>query len=113
MTRYEGEERRIREGEERRKRPTGWNLERVLLILTFICSFTGVVFGLGVQWAKTTAVEAKVDAAPKIYVTRELYDADKAHLTEAVNRLTIAIDRMTQRQLDEAKGPAVPSFGKK
>lgn len=75
---------------------TRWNLERWLSILTFIGVVISIVFGLGVQWARTTAVEASLTAVSTAmkqdYVRADVYAADQRRLTEAIDRLTRALE---------------------
>lgn len=81
---------------------TGWTLERWLLIATLTCSAVGVVFGLGVQWSKTTAVEVSVAAVQvalkQDYVRADVYASDQRRLSEAIDRLTRALESLNNRQ---------------
>lgn len=85
-----------------------WSLERVLLILSFLCSASVAIFGMGVQWNKTTTVDDKVEGVitslKEDYVRRDVYASDQRLLTEAINRLTRALE-----QRDEPARPS-PSF---
>ena len=74
-----------------------WSLERWLLIATLICSVAAFIFGIGVQWAKTTAIEASVSALRNDHVRRDVYNADQQRLTEAIDRLATAVDRLVDR----------------
>lgn len=75
-----------------------WSLERLLLIGTFVCSVIAFVFTLGVQWAKTTAVEEKVKAVQESSLPRELYNADQKHIADAIDRLTKALDKINEQR---------------
>lgn len=96
-----------------RRRKSGLTIERVLLIATFVCSLTAFVFGVGVQWAKTTAVEATVQTVMTNYLPREIYNGDQKHVAEALDRLTKSIDKMNeQRDADERLRRSAPGFVK-
>lgn len=87
---------------ELRGRRGGWNVERILLVLTLICSSTAFVFGIGVQWARTIAVEANVNALRAAvmtdYVRADVYAADQRALTAAIDRLTHALEAIDARE---------------
>lgn len=89
-----------------------WSLERWMSVLTFIAVVLIGTFGLGVNWARTTATDAKVDALravlPLDYVRKDVYDAQRAALTEALERLTQAIDRLNAQEASSS-----PAFGRK
>lgn len=77
-----------------------WTLERWLLILTMLMSAGAFIFGVGVQWAKTTAVEARVAALAVTqtdYVRADVYAADQHRLADAIERLIVAVDALTRR----------------
>lgn len=107
-------------------RRSGWTVERLLLIMTLACSATAFIFGIGVQWARTTQVEASVKAMQDGYLPREIYTIDQRRMSEALDRLTRAIDDMAKQQVaderahnsredvrDRAARPApAPAFGK-
>lgn len=76
-----------------------WSLERWLLIATLACSAMAFVFGIGVQWAKTTAVEANVAALRDASVRRDVYNADQKALGAAIDRLTAAVDKLVDRNV--------------
>lgn len=69
-----------------------WTIERILLVATFIMSTLAFVFGLGVQWARTTRLEAELEAVPRTYVRTDVYTADRQRLSESIDRLTRALD---------------------
>ena len=74
-----------------------WTLERWLLIATFICSATAVIFGFGVQWNETTHVKATQNAMAESlrteYVRADVYASDRRELTNAIDRLTRALEQ--------------------
>lgn len=74
-----------------------WTLERWLLIATLVCSASAFIFGIGVQWAKTTAIEASVNALQDDYVRRDVYTADQRRLSEAIDRLVVTMDKLVAR----------------
>lgn len=95
-------------------RRKGWSVERILLVLTFSFSAAAFIFGIGVQWAKTTAVEAQLDAVKQTdqkiqtdYMPRELYYADQKRIIDAIDRLNKTLDQITE---PAAKRP--PYFSK-
>lgn len=103
---------------ERRQQPR-FTIDRMVLVATFACSLTGSVFGLGVYYAKTNVVEAKVDEVPKKYVTKELYENDKQYIAAAIDRQTKVIDKLNdrldadERERTERAGPKLPAFAPK
>lgn len=92
-------------------RKAGFTLERVMLVLTFICSFTASVFGLGVQWARTNQVEATVLAIKADYVPREVYQSDQLRFSDAAERLTKAIDDL-KGEIKDARAAIVGVAGR-
>lgn len=84
-----------------RERRGGWSVERVLLLLTFLFSTVAFIFSIGVQWAKTTAVEASVvvtrNELHSDYVRADVYAADQRALTAAIDRLIRAIEAIDAR----------------
>ena len=74
-----------------------WTVERWLLIATFVCSATAVVFGMGMQWSETTHIKATVAAVASSmeadYVRADVYAADRRELTAAIDRLTRALEQ--------------------
>lgn len=80
-----------------------WTLERVLLVLTFTCSCLAFVFGIGVQWARTTSIEASVSALKQDYVPREVYQADQLRLSQAIDRLTVSLDRLVEDRITDRR----------
>lgn len=73
-----------------------WDVQTWISLLTFIAVVIGFVFGLGVQWAKTTAVEASVAAINAafdrgVYVRSDLYDKDQQALSKSIDDLTETI----------------------
>ena len=87
-----------------------WTVERSLLVLTFICSVIAVIFGAGMQWAKTSGIEegqADIQRALKQdFVRADVYAADQRRYTEAIDRLTAAVDRLSGQSQSR-----VPRFG--
>lgn len=79
-----------------------WSVERVLLIATFVSSAAAFVFGVGVQWAKTTSIEAAVSAIQQQYVRQDVYASDQRALSQSIHQLTIAIDRLTEARNQQA-----------
>ena len=79
------------------RRRARWSLERWLLLATFALTGTAFIFGVGVQWAKTMAVEAQVTALRHESVRRDVYQADQLRLSESVDRLTRTLDRLMER----------------
>lgn len=75
----------------------GWNLERWLLVATFVGTVTAFVFGMGVQWNETTHVKAQqkamADSLKTDYVRSDVYAADRRALTDAIDRLTKALEQ--------------------
>lgn len=88
-------------------RRTGWTIERILLVTSVVCSVAAFIFGIGVQWARTTEVEARVKAMQDNYLPRELYTSDQRRISEAVDRLTRAIDDMSKQQAADERAHAV------
>lgn len=78
-----------------------WSIERKLLIATFVLSVLSTVFGLGVNWARFTQQDSDIRALktfnetelPATYIRRDVYSAEQARLTEAIDRLSRAIER--------------------
>lgn len=78
-----------------------WTVERTLLVATFLCTAAGFTFGLGVNWASLTRQQARLDAMdvihsktiPDTYLRRDVYEANQLRLTDALERLTRALDR--------------------
>lgn len=85
-------------------KPSSWTLERIVMLLTLGFSVAGFVFGIGVQWERTTTLEATVKARDESvqksleeirsgYVPREVYTSDQKYLTASIERLTAALER--------------------
>lgn len=90
-----------------------FTLERWLLVATFVTSVAAFVFGAGVQWAKTTAVDARVDATNEQiaaiqveYVRRDVYTAEQVRLSEAIDRLSRAVERIVERDVATRTRPS-------
>lgn len=79
-------------------RRSGWTVERVLLVMTFLASCFAFIFGIGVQWAETAAVKIDVAAVKANYLPQNVYAADQRRVSEALDRLTKSIDTMNDRQ---------------
>jgi len=83
------------------KHTSAWTVERWLLIATFCTSAIAIVFGLGVQWSKTTSVEASVVAIQAAlstdYVRADVYAAEQRRLSEAIDRLTKVLDEQGRK----------------
>lgn len=75
-----------------------WSVERVLLVLTFVCSVLAFTFGIGVNWARLTSQESAIDALQKNTVNREVYSVDQRYLADSIDRLAKAIDRLQDEQ---------------
>lgn len=88
-------------------RRSGWTVERILLVTSVVCSLAAFIFGIGVQWARTTEVEARVKAMQDTYLPRELYTSDQRRISEAVDRLTRAIDEMSKQQASDERARGV------
>jgi hypothetical protein len=80
--------------------PRTWSVERWLLVISVVISSFAFTFGLGVNWADIRHTEARVQAVEadrrlndSRYVPREVYQSDQRRLTEAIDRLTRAIER--------------------
>lgn len=71
-----------------------WTIERKLLVGTFVFTVLGFTFGLGVNWAMIVQHKKELDEVPRTYLRRDVYEADQRRLTEAINRLTITLERM-------------------
>lgn len=77
-----------------------WTIERWLLIATFAVSAIAFVFGLGVNWARLTDHEVLIKGLRTDMLPRELYAADQRRLTESIDRLSRALERMEDQQRD-------------
>jgi hypothetical protein len=79
-----------------------WTLERTMFVLTFVFSAVACVFGLGVQWQRTIAVEAEIKATRNLIesslVRKDVYDSDQRRLSEAIDRLTAEISRVVNER---------------
>jgi hypothetical protein len=79
-----------------------WSVERWLLVGTFLVSILAFTFGIGVNWARLTNQEARQTALEQAletkYLPRELYAVDQRRLTESIDRLSRALERMEDRQ---------------
>lgn len=73
-----------------------WSVERWLQVLTFIGVVLMGTFGLGAQWNETSSLKASVNAINaalgKDYVRADVYAADQRRLSEAIDRLTRALE---------------------
>jgi hypothetical protein len=81
--------------------------------VTLIVTVFAFVFGLGVNWrsitenrVKTEALEASI---PATYVRRDVYDADKEGLKDAINRLNATLERISSTSTEPRQTPV---FGK-
>ena len=74
-----------------------WTVERVLLVCTLAVSLLGFTFGLGVNWAEVQQAKAQTAALAETvhmdYVRADVYAADQKRLSEAIDRLTRALER--------------------
>ncbi len=77
--------------------PSTWTLERIFLIGTFVVSSAAFIFGVGVNWARVTSTDARVDAVERTYVRMDVYASDQRRLTESIDRLNITLDRIEFR----------------
>lgn len=91
----------------------GWSVERKLLVATFFCSAIGFGFSIGFNWAKLVGVQAEVAklqeferSMPQMYVPREVYLIQQQNLTQAIDKLTAAIDRIQEQQKVDARARA-------
>lgn len=81
-----------------------WTLERWITIAV-------LVFTLGTNWQRVVNQQSDIDKLKEFnettlsqrYVTREVYDLNQQHLTEAINRLTESLDKLyaLERQTGE------------
>lgn len=81
-----------------------WTLERWITIAV-------LVFTLGTNWQRILGQQADIDKLkqyneemlPKHYVSREVYDLNQQHLTEAINKLTESLEKLytLERQTGE------------
>ena len=97
--------------------PVRWTVERWILILGFTGTILGMVFGLGVNWAKVTAVQAAVDANARVAVRKDVYDAEQQRVAESIDRQAQSLDRLSRavEQLDERlrqSNRTTPVFGR-
>ena len=73
-----------------------WTVERVLLVCTLAVSLLGFTFGLGVNWAEVQSAKAQTaalaDAVHTEYVRTDVYTPDQRRLSEAIDRLTRALE---------------------
>ena len=88
---------------DRRKAVSKWTFERWLLTLGFAGTLLGMTFGLGVNWAKVTTVQATVDAQAAVMVRQDVYRAEQNALTQSLDRQAESIDRLSRsiEQLEE------------
>lgn len=67
-------------------------------ILTLIVASIAFIFGLGVNWRDTQENQAAVDALTQVvkteYVRADVYKAEQARLSEAIDRLVRQLERM-------------------
>lgn len=75
-----------------------WSVERILLVLTFVCSVLAFMFGVGMNWSRLTAQESAITSLQQSTVPREVYQSDQRYLTESINRLTRAIENLEAAQ---------------
>lgn len=85
-----------------------WSVERVLLVLTFVCSVLAFTFGIGVNWARLTSQESAIEALQRSTVNREVYSVDQRYLADSIDRLAKAIDRLQDEQRLRNPPPARP-----
>lgn len=87
-----------------------WSVERWLLVISTVVSVLAFTFGIGVNWARVTAAEAKQfafeQAVPHTYVRADVYAADQRRLSESLDRLTGELTRLRER-LDSPR-PTTP-----
>lgn len=67
--------------------PKHWTLERVFLVGTFFVSAAAFVFGVGVNWARVTATDARVEAFERTYVRADVYLSEQKRVGDALERL--------------------------
>jgi hypothetical protein len=82
-----------------------WGVERWLAVLTFCASVVMVIFGVGMQWQKTSAIETSVTELRGDYVRRDVYNSDQRALREAIDRLSAAISQMASHERTHAPEP--------
>lgn len=94
-----------------------WTPGTWLQLATFVMATVATIFGAGVQWAKTTQVEASQkafeEAVKADYLRADVYAADQRRLSEAIDRLTKALEPHAAevgRQL-RYQDDALPKFG--
>ena len=86
---------------------TKWTFERWLLLLTCVTSVLGFTFGLGVNWARITTQEAKIDAFETTYLRADVYAADQRRISESLDRLSEELKMWRQEQ--RPRTPQSPS----
>jgi hypothetical protein len=74
-----------------------WNVDRVLLVLTFAVSLLASVFGLGVNWARITQTESDLKAFEVTYLRADVYAADQRRLSESLDRLSQELKAMREQ----------------
>lgn len=86
-----------------------WTVDRWILVATFACSAIAVVFGLGVQWSETTSVKASViainAALRQDYVRADVYASDQRRLSDAIERLTRALEAEPAPVVSQGRRP--------
>lgn len=82
---------------DRRKAVNGrWTYERWVLTFGFTGTILGMTFGLGVNWAKVTTVQAAVAANSAIMVRQDVYRAEQKRFAESLDRQAESIVRLSQ-----------------
>ncbi len=79
--------------------------ERVALALTLTVSLFAFIFGLGVNWSKITAQEARLEAVERVYLRVDVYAADQRRLTDSLDRLTGELQAMREQRFIAAMSP--------